>query len=94
MHLGVYLIEQPGFLLFSYKCYVPGPLSLLQGDRVSLAGTAWSKMANSWGAKYELRWVPQGRRRRSGRAWASSCGVSPQRRAWHHRGGLTADPPC
>ncbi len=25
-----------------------------QGDRLSLAGTSWTRMTNSWGSKWEL----------------------------------------
>jgi hypothetical protein len=28
----------------------------LQGDRLSLAGTTWTEMRNSWGAVWELRY--------------------------------------
>ena len=46
----------------------------LQGDRLSLAGTTWSRMLNSWGAKWELRraaWV--GRQR----VWKAGCVAKP-----------------
>ncbi|PSC73189.1 barwin-like endoglucanase [Micractinium conductrix] len=34
--------------------------SPLAGDRLSLAGTTWSRMLNSWGAKWELSGLPEG----------------------------------
>jgi hypothetical protein len=57
-------------------CYCRGCCRLwLQGDHLSLAGTSWARMNNSWGAKWELRWAGRqsGRLQRAGDGWVGSA---------------------